>query len=245
MNMFTPRALLRKTNEYLIPLAIIFSGLIVAGAIVFTNFSDSKQAAPLVDGGEIAAPTPSVSVNVKDVNIAGAPFIGDSDAPVTLVVWEDFQCPFCKQFELKTLPLIVEKYVATGKVKIVFKDFAFLGPDSETGALVSRAVWELYPHAYALWRAAFYAAQDEEGGGFGDEASVLALTKSIPGIDAENVAALMTKKKAEYLKSINDDRDEGALFGIQGTPGFVTGTQSLSGSLPYANFAQALDAQLK
>ncbi len=245
MDPITPPPSVQKTNDYLIPLSILLSGLLIAGAIIFTHFAGSTQLAPIADNTKGAQAPAALTVNVKDVKIAGSPFMGESNAPVTLVIWEDFQCPFCKQFESKTLPLIVEKYVKPGKVKVVFKDFAFLGPDSETAALFARGVWELYPGSYVAWRTAMFTAQDEEGGGFGNEASILALAKTVSGIDATKVAALVAKKKADYLKSINGDRDEGATFGIQGTPGFVTGTQSLSGSLPYANFAQALDGQLK
>ncbi|MBI2023890.1 thioredoxin domain-containing protein [Candidatus Giovannonibacteria bacterium] len=68
---------------------------------------------------------------IVDVDIKNEPFIGDPNAPVTIAYWSDFQCPFCQRFEQNTLPTLVDQYVKTGKVKIVFKDFQFLGPDSQ------------------------------------------------------------------------------------------------------------------
>jgi len=133
---------------------------IVAGAQPYANF-EIALSAPL---------DPTSKVNVKDVLMAGEPFIGDPDAPITIAFWSDFQCPYCKSFEVgheqiptpAAMPEIVKNYVSTGKAKIVFKDFAFLGPDSDTAALYGRAVWELYPAQYIAWRIAMYEAQDGE-----------------------------------------------------------------------------------
>ncbi len=134
---------------------------VVVGAQPYAKFEEAL-AAPL---------NLSSKVNVKDVKIEGEPFVGNANAPMTIAFWSDFQCPYCKAFETGGIPQIttpaampelVKNYVDTGKVKIVFKDLAFLGPDSDTAALWSRAVWELYPAQYMAWRTAMYEAQDGE-----------------------------------------------------------------------------------
>jgi len=134
---------------------------VVAGAQPYANF-EKALTAPL---------DPSAKVNVKDVMTAGEPFIGDPNAPTTIAFWSDFQCPYCKSFETggvpqiptpAAMPDIVKNYVDTGKAKIIFKDFAFLGPDSDAAALYGRAVWDLYPAQYMAWRTAMYQAQDGE-----------------------------------------------------------------------------------
>ena len=95
------------------------------------------------------SPQAAPKVNVKDVKTEGNPFIGQPSAPATIAVWGDYQCPFCKRFETETLPDIIKNYVDTGKVKVVFMDFAFLGSDSTTAALYGRSVWKLYPDTFS------------------------------------------------------------------------------------------------
>ena len=141
--------------------SFVIGTTVVAGAQPYTNF-EQALAAPL---------DPTSKVNVRDVLTAGEPSLGNPNAPITIAFWSDFQCPYCKSFETggvpqiptpAAMPEIVKNYVDTGKAKIVFKDFAFLGPDSDTAALWGRAVWELYPVQYMAWRTAMYEAQDGE-----------------------------------------------------------------------------------
>lgn len=223
-------------NKYLVPIAVVLAGLFIGGAVIWNGSHPAGVGTP---GG--TAP----KVNIKDVKTEGAPYIGNVNAPVTIAFWSDFQCPFCQQFELVTLPEIVKNYVDTGKVKIVFKDFQFLGPDSETAGLYSRAVWELYPAQYHAWHTAMMTAQDQEHGGFGDEASVQKLTRTVVGIDEAKVSAAVKEKSAAYKALLAADRVEASKFGVNATPSFIIGTQVIAGAQPYANFQAAIDAVLK
>ncbi len=162
-----------------------------------------------------------------------------------MAYWFDFQCPFCKKFETETLPTLIEKYVNTGKLKIVFKDYQFLGEDSTTGGLAENAVWETAPESYLAWHKAMYEKQDNENAGWGNKDDIIALTRTIPGIDADQVSALMDQKKEAYQKELSDDNSEGTKFGVSGTPGFVIGDQSISGAEPLSTFTQIIDALLK
>jgi len=221
-----------------IPAAIVIAGAIIGGGIFF-GLSGKSADAPLGDGA------PNVAVNIKDVKTDGEPYVGKSNAPLTMAYWSDYQCPFCKQFETTVLPTLMEKYVNTGKLKIVFKDYAFLGPDSTTAALYKHAVWELYPDKFFEWNETMYSAQDEEHGGFGDEASVVKLSGTISGIDANKLKAQVAMKKEVYQKAIDASQQEGAKFGIGGTPGFIIGTQSIDGAQALSSFTTAIDSQLK
>lgn len=195
--------------------------------------------------GAAAQPTQATAnVNIKDVSTDGEPFIGNANAPVILAYWMDYQCPFCKQFETSTVPTLLDKYVKTGKLKIVFKDFEFLGPDSETAALAERAVWETNPSAFQAWHSAMFEKQDSENSGWGNKDDIIALTKTIPGLDGNKVSTLMDQNKDKYQKEIDADKAEGSKFGISGTPGFIIGTQLIVGAQPADTFTQAIDAQL-
>ena len=91
---------------------------------------------------------PTVPPDSAKVAAAGEPFIGDDKAPVVMAYWYDYQCPFCRQNEESVLPRLIKDYVDTGKVKVVFKDFAFLGPDSQTAGYAARAVWQTTPDKF-------------------------------------------------------------------------------------------------
>ncbi len=234
-----------------IPVSIIVAGALIAGGL-YLGMNKSGAAAPAANNGQ----PQKAAVDVKKVKIdAETPYIGDPNAPATLVEWADYQCPFCKTVEVggvqginiqPSMPTLKKDYVDTGKLRIVFKDYPFLGEDSVTAALYSHAVWELYPSKWFSWREAMYKAQDAEGDqGFGDETSIIALSKKISGIDAGKLKALVASKKDAFTKIINDERAEGSSYGINGTPGFITGTQSLDGAQPLANFQAAIDPQLK
>lgn len=184
-------------------------------------------------------------VDIKDVKIDGEPYIGKKDAPLTLAYWFDFQCPFCKRFETDTMPNLVEKYVNTGKLRIVFKDFQFLGSDSQSAGLAENAVWEVSPENYFKWHQAMYEKQDGENSGWGNTDDIIALTKTIAGIDGAKVEKLLNSKKDEYQKEMDADQAEGSGFGVNGTPGFVIGTQIISGAQPTSVFTQVIDSLLK
>ena len=228
-----------------VPLAIVVAGALIAGA-VFMN----GQKQPVVAGGG-----GQPSVDIKDVKIGpDDPYIGDKNAPVVMAYWSDYQCPFCKAVEVggipqipiaPALPILIKDYVDTGKLKIVFKDFSFLGQDSDTAALYEHAIWETYPDKFYAWREAMFKAQDDEGDqGFGDEASTLALIRKISGMDADRLTNVVAQNKEKYLGLIQADETEAASFGISGTPGFIVGTTLIAGADQPAVFKAAIDKEL-
>jgi len=229
-------------NSKFLPIAVVAAGLLIAGAVVWNGQHPGGPSVPA--GGNGAAP--AVAADIKNVKMDGDPYIGQASAPVTIAFWSDFQCPYCKRFELDTLPQIVKDYVDTGKVKIVMMDFAFLGNDSITGGEYSRSVWKLYPAQYFAWRTAMYNAQDQEGDqGFGNAASIDKLDATITGIDAAKVAADVKANKGAYDAEMESDKAEAQKAGIGATPSFVIGTQAIQGAYPYANFKAVIDPLLK
>lgn len=228
----TPRAIV--LNGFIIAAAIIIG----AGIVVHGPFTGS----PKEDGASAAQ---AAKPDIRAVDLSGEPFIGNPSAKAVVAYWSDFQCPYCKKFETTTFPQLIAQYVDTGKVAVVFKDFAFLGADSNTAGLYARAVWDLYPKSYFAWRTAMFVAQDGENAGFGDEASIQDITKTIANIDVAKVAAQVKANKDAYQKKMDADRDEAVHFGIQGTPSFITGTTLIPGYSPIEAFQKALDPQVK
>jgi len=87
----------------------------------------------------------------------GSPIMGDSNAPITILEWGDYQCTFCYRFHENTLDIINEEFIKTGKVKLVFKDFPLNGPDSLLAAEASYCAedqekyWQYHDELYKNW----------------------------------------------------------------------------------------------
>ena len=227
------------SSQQLVPVAIIAAGLIIAGAVIFAPKLNSKQGETAnISGNPPAAP----SVNIKDVNLNGEPYIGSPQAPVVMAYWSDYQCPFCARFETQTLPALKTQYVDTGKLRIVFKDLQFLGPDSKTAALLGRAIWQAYPDKYFAWRQKMYEDQGTENSGWvGTKADSIA---SSLGMDVKKLNQLVSQNNSSYSQAIDNDYSEGNKFGIQSTPSFVLGTQLVVGAQPLSAFTQIINSEL-
>ena len=229
------------------PTAIIIGGIIIALAVIVSPIISKKSPTlaqnQIIKNNPQAQPAPQV--DVSKVKIAGAPFIGNSNAPVTIAYWYDYQCPFCKRSEDTVMSLLIQDYVNTGKVKLVFKDFQFLGPDSQTAGLAERAVWEVAPNKFYEWHKAMYEKQDSENSGWGNKKDILALTSKVLGAsDANKVAGFMITKANEYQQAMDADKTEGGQFGVTGTPAMIIGKQFLNGAQPYTSVKQAIDQEL-
>lgn len=223
-------------QKFLTPIAVLIAGGAIAGALLWSN-SGSTGAKPASAG---------IPVNVKQVNMKDEPTIGQADAPIEVAYWSDYQCPFCKQFDTTILPQIIQNYVDTGKIRIVFKDFQFIGADSDADALYARAVWHLYPEKFNEWHAAMYAGQAPENSLSAAEnvAHVRGITNAIPGMSFDDVTTDVAANKATYSARIAADRAEGSALGINATPSFVIGRQLISGAKSYADMASAIDTAL-
>ena len=87
----------------------------------------------------------------------GSPIMGESNAPITVLEWGDYQCTFCYKFHQNTLNAIQEDFIKTGKVKLVFKDFPLNGPDSFLAAEATFCAedqgkyWQYHDELYHNW----------------------------------------------------------------------------------------------
>lgn len=223
--------------------------VLVAGGIIAlaTQAGFDKVAGEMrlaMDAASGQVPETASTVSFDNVSLKGVPYIGAEDAPVGMAYWFDYQCPFCREVEQKVMPRLVEQYVKPGKLRIYFKDYQFLGPDSYDAAITSRAVWEVAPQLFGAWHSALFAKQDGENAGWGDRDDVFALLDTITGLDAAKVKELVANKADEYMAAIDRDLQEGGRFGIQGTPGTVVGNRLLSGAQPIEAFQSAIDEAL-
>lgn len=187
----------------------------------------------------------SAQVSLGTLVGSGSPFLGDPSAPVTLVEFGDYQCHFCNVFFHDTKGLILENYITSGKVRMIFKDFHIVGPDSVDASHATHCAgdqgmfWEYHDILYANWAG--------ENTGWASYENLASFASDIPGIDPDAWEQCMTDKphSQKILQSNNDAR----LLGLTGTPSFfVIGpdgqASTIIGAEPYEKFAGVLDATL-
>lgn len=123
------------------------------GAVAQDDADPELTWAPLVTSPPVVAPS-----IVSPAELADGFALGSADAPVTVEVWEDFQCPFCQRFTFEIEPEIVERYVRTGDVRLVFRNLAFLGDESHWAAVAASLAadqnefWPFHDYLFANLR---------------------------------------------------------------------------------------------
>ena len=178
------------------------------------------------------------------VSVAGEPFLGKSDAPLTLVMFTDYQCPFCNRFETQTLPEIKRQYIDTGKLRFVVRDLPLpFHPNASKAAEAAHCgeeqgkYWEL--------REKLVANGDKL------DAKLLFEYARQVGLDVARFSAcLESGRQAEKIKASSS---LAASIGISGTPSFVIGRSkgdsvdgaTIVGAQPFAAFDQKLKELLK
>ncbi|HQT92405.1 MAG TPA: thioredoxin domain-containing protein [Candidatus Kryptobacter bacterium] len=231
-----------KLAQLSTPLSVLAAGILIAGAVLWSNGHPNQQTA----AGTPNQQPPAQTADISKVKTAGDPFVGNPNAPVTVAYWFDYQCPFCKQNEETAMPQIVSDYVDTGKVKIVFKDYQFLGADSQTLGQTARAVWDVAPDKFYEWHKAVYDNQGTENTGWATPDKIRSITIGVLGaVDTDKVLALVKTNGAAYQKEMDADRVEGSGFGVTGTPSFIIGKQLIVGAVPYSQLQSAIEIALK
>lgn len=165
--------------------------------------------------------------------------MGDVDAPVTLIEWADFRCPFCSLFAEQTLPKL-QHYFDEGKVRFEFRDMPVFGDDSVYAAMAARAAGEqgLY-HEYQL---ALYRALPNSGHPPVSEELLLETAQKVGVPDMNKFKSDLESDELSEL--IQRDYAEAKQLGISSVPIFVIGTQALEGAQPLDAFESVIEEEL-
>lgn len=227
-----------KIEKYLTPLSVVLAGVLIGGAVLWGNAHPQPTTTATAQQQK-----PLQAVDIAKVKTTSNPYFGNPNASVTVAYWFDYQCPFCKKMEQDSMLQLVTEYVKSGKVKIVFKDFEFLGPDSQSIGLVARAVWDVAPDKFYDWHKAMYDNQGTENTGWATADKIRSITEGVLGAaDTTKALTLVKTRGTEYQKLMDADKAEGSAMGINGTPGFIIGKQLISGAVPYEQLKAAIDA---
>jgi protein-disulfide isomerase len=182
------------------------------------------------------------------VSLDDDPVKGNSDAPITIVEFSDFQCPFCARFHMQTLPQIIEEYVDTGKVKFVYRDYPIQG--SHPNALPAAAASECAHEQDKYW--GYHDKLFENQNVWNNleiSSSVETFKKYAQDLGMNESQFNSCLDSGKYLDEIKKDLKEGNDYGITGTPGFFIGNDKigfvkLNGAQPFEAFKRIIDMQL-
>ena len=213
--------------------------LIAVLVIWFYPSSGGSAQGAAVGQPTLGQPSPGQQQQIpqrQDISLDNDPVLGNKDAPVTIVSFEDYQCPYCGRAFQQTFPLLKKDYVDTGKVKMVFRDYPLpFHPNAEPAAEASECAHE----QGKFWE--YHDALFENQQNLGTEL-YLQLAEKLK-LDTNKFKQCIESGK--YKQEVQDDFSYGSQVGVSGTPTFFVNGIMLVGAQPYQAFQQVIEAELK
>jgi protein-disulfide isomerase len=205
--------------------------IVAAGFVIWNNVRPAKSGQPK-----------TIAIPSNPISIAGAPVLGSSSAPIVIVEFSDFQCPFCGRFARESMPELVKSYVDSGKVRIAFKNLPLsihpLARGAAEAAVCAQSrgrFWQFHDLMFAK--------------GASLEPAGLAASARSAGVDDDLQPCIITTSAPTVVDA---DVALARALGIPSTPSFLFGTASpdarevsikktLAGAQPPAEFAKIID----
>lgn len=214
-------------GSYLVPLAIVVAGLLVAGAVWLRGSGNIDTTAAV--GGK----------PVK-VDLGNLPALGEAKAEIPIVVFGDYQCPSCEQFFKTSESLIREQYVKNGEVKVAWRDFAFLGPESFWAAEAARCAND--QGQFWQYHDLLFNRQSGENKGAFAKDKLKGLAGEL-GLNQGDFDACLDSDK--YAPAIKNDTDYGRSIGVDATPFIFVAGEKIVGAQPFSFFDALIKKHLK
>ena len=223
--------------------AAIASVAIIVSFVGFDGISNGTELAieptPMIQ----ESGPPNITMNTFLGN--GSPILGDTNAKVTLIEFGDYQCHFCNVFFHSTEGDILKNYIETGKVKMIFKDYNIIGPDSVNASHGAHCAndqglfWEYHDILYSNWTG--------ENNGWASSENLLKFAQEI-GLDIDEWSECMID--GPHSQTIVASNEDAKALELTGTPAFfVIGpdgkTTRLVGAQPFEVFEKIFEVELK
>lgn len=179
-------------------------------------------------------------VNIEDLHAPGPlgdKVLGAPDAPVTIVEYASMSCPHCATFHKVGLPDLKAKYIDTGKVRLIFREFPLNAPAYPPAMLARCAPANRYFDIVD----AYLTRQEEWLGSSNIKAAILKIAEEF-GFTPESFEACASNQA--LFESLNAVKARGAAFGVNATPTFFINGAKFEGALSIADLSQAIDPLL-
>lgn len=201
--------------------------------------SDAGEA-PADPGATEQTPPPEVAQMMLDLQRRDPDdplAVGDVDAPVVMIEYADYRCPYCAQFHLDIRPDLMP-LVKDGTLRIEFRDFVIFEETSQLAAVAARAAAE--QDRLEEFQDAVFALSTEGHGEYA-EAELLAIAEQVGVADLEEFEADLTDE--ELLAAVEADTAEARSIGVASTPTFLINTQVLQGAYPADRVIEIIEEQ--
>ena len=213
-----------------------YSTFILLGVLIIGWYmtSDGDFGGANNAGNQPSQLPPTAGEKVK-VSADDDAFKGDKNAPVTIIEFSDYECPFCTRFYTQTLAQIQKEYIDTGKVKFVYRDFPLgFHQNAQKAAEAAECAGE---------QDRYFDMHDKlfENGVAGGVASFKKFAGQIGLNQGDFDNCLDSGKMASEVKK---DFQDGQSYGVSGTPAFFVNGKLISGAQPFSAFKQMIDAEL-
>jgi protein-disulfide isomerase len=221
------RARRRKNSSNLIIWAFVVAVVAIVGLVVVINNTNAA-------GAQISADPPAAALLDK----CGTATCGSANAPVTIDLYADFQCPYCGQFE-PVVEQLGPDYIDTGKVKVVFHNFAFIGDESVAAAQAAMCAGD--QNKFWMFANDLYKHQGAENSGTFSSGNLKKLAAAA-GMDTAQFNSCLDTGK--YASAVQQQTAEGRQRQVQSTPTFFVNGQIHEGAVPYDQLVGLVNAAL-
>ncbi|MBI3589558.1 MAG: thioredoxin domain-containing protein [Candidatus Liptonbacteria bacterium] len=233
-----------KKNDFLLPASIVVAGLMIAGSIVYlVGNKDNSNNPPANNPSNNQAADASSILKIKSSDV----ILGDPKAPLTLIEYGDYQCPWCGKMYHESEQPLREEYIKTSKVKMVYRNFAFLGPESSAAAEAAECSKD--QKQFWAFHDALYSAEISEtkNGGIENSGNLtrdlfLKIATDLK-LDLPSFTNCVDSKK--YANKVEQDNSDGRTAGVKGTPSVFLNDQQIGGFLPFPEIKSSIDSLLK
>jgi protein-disulfide isomerase len=181
---------------------------------------------------------PQAPTEPVKVDLAGAPMKGDKNAPVTILEFSDFECPYCGRFVQQTLPQIISDYIDKGKASLTFRNFPLgFHANARPAALAAQCARDQGGDEM------FFKYHDKV---YANQASLsvdnLKKWASDLGLNTTKFNSCLDSKKFDSV--VDKDYQDGQSYGVSGTPAFFINGRPLTGAQPFSAFKAIIDDEL-
>ncbi len=173
----------------------------------------------------------------------GQPFMGEEDAPVTVVEFGDYRCPFCRQFEMTVYPELKRNYIDSGEVKFYFINFAFLGPGSTQAAVAGECVYDQDKQAFWDFHHAVYENQGPESEQWVTTDLMVQIARdNTQGLDYEQLRSCIQNQ--DTASEVRSDRNYGQRSEVSATPSVYVNGEKVD-NWRYGGLSSRIDKALQ